>query len=89
MYVILKRTVKDYEAWKGIVSDGKVRKEKGSRGLTVHRSKANPNEVYIVAEWDDKKSYRDYFDLPEVQKSLAETGTTEVIEVSESFKLKA
>jgi len=89
MYIILKRTLKDYDAWKRIVADGKMRREKGSRGLTVYRSAKNPSEVYIIAEWDDKKSYRDYFNLPEVQQSLGETGTTEVIEISESFKLKA
>ena len=89
MYVILKRTLKDYESWKSIVSDGGIRKEKGSKGLNVYRSARNPNEVYIVAEWDDSKSYLDYLNLPEVQKSLAETGTTELIEVSDSFHLEA
>jgi len=89
MYVILKRTLKDYESWKRIVSDGRVRKEKGSKGLNVYRSARNPNEVYIVAEWDDSKSYLDYLNVPEVQKSLAETGTTELIEVSDSFRLEA
>jgi quinol monooxygenase YgiN len=89
MYVILRRILKDYDSWKGIVADGTVRREKGSKGLTVYRSGANPNEVYIIADWDDNKSYLDYFNLPEVQESLAETGTTDIIEVSERFHLKA
>ena len=81
--------LKDYESWMSIVSDGRVRKEKGSKGLNVYRSARNPNEVYIVVEWDDNKSYLDYLNLPDVQKSLAETGTTELIEVSDSFHLEA
>lgn len=33
------------------------------------------------------KQYLDYFNLPDVQRALAETGTTDIIEVSESFHL--
>ena len=46
-------------------------------------------EVYAVFDWDDRKSYLGYFNLPEVQKALADTGTTEIVEVSESFNLEA
>jgi heme-degrading monooxygenase HmoA len=91
MYVLLKRKLKDYDSWKSIVSEGSDRKAMGSKGLTVYRTTENPNEVYIVLEWDDSvsTSYQDYLNLPEVKKALADTGTTEVIEVSESFHLTA
>jgi quinol monooxygenase YgiN len=88
MYIIVKRKLKDYDAWKQIVSEAnEVRKGYGSKGGTVYRNAREPNEVYLVFEWDDKKSYLDYFNLPEVQKALAETGTTEIIEVNESFHM--
>jgi heme-degrading monooxygenase HmoA len=91
MYVLLKRKLKDYDSWKSIVSEGSARKEMGSKGLTVYRTVENPNEVYIILEWDDsvRTSYQDYLNLPEVKKALAESGTTKVIEISESFHLES
>jgi quinol monooxygenase YgiN len=89
MNIIIKRKLNDYDAWKKVVSelDG-LRKQYGSKGMTVHRNAKDPNEVYLILEWDDGKPYTNYLELPEVKKALADTGTTEVIEVSESFHLE-
>jgi quinol monooxygenase YgiN len=88
MHIIVKRNLNDFEAWKALVSDSnQIRGDYGSKGATVYRNTANPNEVYLIFEWDDQKSYKNYFNRPDVQKSLAETGTTEIIEVSEVFHL--
>ena len=90
MKIIVKRDLKDYHSWKKMVSErNEMRAEKGSKGATVYRNAKNPNQVYVVFEWDDQKSYLDYFNLPDVQEALAETGTTEIIEISESFDLEA
>jgi quinol monooxygenase YgiN len=88
MNIIIKRTLKDYNAWKQVVSqlDG-LRQEYGSKGVTVYRNAKDPNEVYLIFDWEDDKSYTRYLNLPEVQKALADTGTTEIIEVSETFHL--
>ena len=63
--------------------------KKGSKGVTVYRSSQNPNQVYLIFDWSDEKSYRDYLGLPEVQEALAASGSTEVIEISEHFSLEA
>lgn len=90
MKIIVKRNLNDYDSWKKAVSTGnEMRRDKGSKGGTAYRNAKNPNEVYLVFDWDDQKSYLDYFNLPEVQKGLADSGTTEIIEVSESFTLEA
>lgn len=90
MKIIVKRNLNDYDSWKRVVSTGnEIRKEKGSKGGMVYRNAKNPNEVYLVFDWDETKSYLDYFNLPEVQKGLEDTGSTEIIEVSESFPLEA
>ena len=89
MKIILKRRLNNYDQWKKLVSeyDG-VRKQYGSRGAWVYRSAKDPNEVYLVFEWDDSLPHQRFLDLPEVKKALADSGTTEVIEVSESFYLE-
>ena len=89
MNIIIKRKLKDYDTWKKVVSnlDG-LRKQYGSKGLTAYRNAKDPNEVYLIFEWDDGKPYASYLNLPEVKKALADTGTTEVVEVSETFHLE-
>lgn len=88
MHVLIKRRLNDYDAWKQVVSnlDG-LRAQYGSRGLTAYRSAADPNEVYLVLEWDDDRPYTAYFDLPQVKEALSKTGTSEVIAISEVFSL--
>lgn len=89
MYILLRRVLNDYDAWKPIVTqmDG-LRRQYGSRGATVYRSASNPNEVLMVFDWDDDKSFRDYLERPDVQSTLAATGTMmEITEVSEVFHL--
>ena len=89
MNIIVRRKLKDFDSWKKVVVDAnQVRKEYGSKGATVYRSAKDPTEVYLVFDWDDKKSFMDYFNRPDVQKALADSGTTDFIEVSESFYLK-
>lgn len=88
MQIILRRRLKDYDAWRKMVSemDG-TRRKYGSRGGTVYRNAKDPSEVVLVFDWDDQKPYTEYFNLPEVRKALAETGTIEFMEVKESFRL--
>lgn len=88
MNIIVRRKLKDYDAWKRMVSErNELRRTYGSRGVTVYRSARDSNEVVLVFEWDDQKSYMDYFNLPDVRQALEETGTTEITEVGESFRL--
>ena len=90
MNILVKRNLNDYDSWKKMVSErNELREKMGSEGVTVYRSAKDPNQVYLVFEWDDQKSFLDYFNLPDVQKALAETGSTEIIEISESFRLEA
>jgi heme-degrading monooxygenase HmoA len=89
MHIIVKRKLNDYDSWKKLVSDyDGMRKQYGSKGARVYRIANDPNEVIIVFEWDDAKPFKTYFDLPDVRKALANSGTTEIFEVSESFFLE-
>jgi heme-degrading monooxygenase HmoA len=89
MNIIIKRKLKDYDSWKKVVSelDG-LRKQYGSKGGYAYRNASDPNEVYLLLEWDDAKPFANYYNLPEVKKAFENTGTTEVIQVSESFFLQ-
>lgn len=88
MKLIMRRRLNDYNAWKEIVTqlDG-LRASYGSHGFTSYRSAADPNEVFLVFDWDDDKPYTKYLELPDVKAALAATGDSEVIEISEVFEL--
>lgn len=88
MNIIIKRKLKDYETWKKMVSemDG-VRQEYGSKGVTAYRSASQPDEVHLVFEWADERSYLEYFNRPDVQQALENSGSTQIIEVAEVFRL--
>lgn len=88
MHVILKRKLNNYEVWKKVIleMDG-LRKQYGSKGAMFYRSAKNPSEVYLIFEWEDSKPFKNYLDLPDVKKAVADTGTIEIIEVSEAFHL--
>ncbi len=88
MKIIIKRNLKDYQVWKKMVSemDG-IREAYGSRGSMVYRSASDPNEVYLIFDWADDRSYLEYFNRPDVQEALTNSGETQIIEVSESFNL--
>ena len=88
MYIFMRRQLNDYEAWKEVVSDlDGLRAQYGSRGFTSYRNAANPNEVFLIFEWDDNKPYTAYLELPEVKRALAATGAMEIIEIDEVFHL--
>jgi quinol monooxygenase YgiN len=89
MKVIIRRKLANYDAWKKVVTDfDGLRKQYGSLGGVVYRNARQPDEVIIVFDWDDKKSYLEYFNRPDVQKALADSGETELFEVGEMFELE-
>jgi heme-degrading monooxygenase HmoA len=88
MKVILMRQLNDYDSWKERMAEFKdKRAEFGSKGVEIYRSVRDPNEVHLVFDWDDDKPFVDYFENPEVKKALDDSGTTEMVEISESFHI--
>ena len=88
MHLIVRRKLKDFDAWRGLVNDMEgTRRDHGSLGMTVYRNAVDPNEVTLVIDWDDKKPWRNYFDRPDVQEALKASGTVDITEVNEHFEL--
>jgi quinol monooxygenase YgiN len=89
MHLIVRRKLNDFDTWRTMVNDMEgIRKDYGSRGMTVYRSAEAPNEVTLVIEWDDNKPWREYFGRPDVQEALKASGdTTDITEVSERIEL--
>lgn len=53
LYTLVRLTVADYARWKrAFDAERDSRQAAGSRGGQVFRSADNPNEVFLLVEWD-------------------------------------
>jgi hypothetical protein len=54
MNIIVKRKLKDFKAWKKLVSemDG-VRQAYGSQGMTAYQNASESDYVFLVFDWVD------------------------------------
>ena len=86
--MIVRRKLNDFDTWRTMVDDMEgIRRDSGSRGMTVYRNAKDPNEVTLVFEWDDNKPWREYFERPDVQEALKASGSVDITEVSERLEL--
>jgi heme-degrading monooxygenase HmoA len=52
-YLLVRHRVEDYERWKSVFDGhGATREQSGSRGGRVFRNADDPDEVFILLEWD-------------------------------------
>jgi hypothetical protein len=70
-YLLIKRRVKDYSAWKPVFDKhSSTAKANGSKGGYLFRSGANPNELVILFEWDDLKKACEYAHSEDLRKTM-------------------
>ena len=51
--LLVRHKVRDYATWKvDFDAQGETRRANGSRGGRLFRNAANPNETFILFEWD-------------------------------------
>ena len=63
VHVLVHHQVKDYAQWKEVFDEqAKVRKESGSKGVRIFRDEQMPNNVAVLAEWEDMAKARTFFE---------------------------
>jgi len=62
--MIVHRVVDDYEAWKQRFEEqSHLRQAKGARGARRFRGIENPNEIFVIIDWDTIEHGATYFGL--------------------------
>lgn len=93
LHVLVRVSFEEFEKWKvGFTAGSSLRKEYGSQGVTVFRSPDKPNQVVILAEYEDLARAQQLFQSQELRDALKRAGVTEPPEVTfldEAFKLQA
>lgn len=76
-YSIVRLSVKEYEQWKTVFDEATtLRKSYGSMGVRVFRSVDTPNDLVLLAEYEDLKRARQLFQSPEFREATQRAGVT-------------
>lgn len=76
-FSIVRLAVKDYEEWKKVFDGAAaLRKSYGSRGVRVFRNADKPNELVLLADYEDLQRARQLFQSPEFREATQRAGVT-------------
>lgn len=74
-YLLVKHTVKDYDAWKPAFDEHEAaRRAGGSRGSHVMRNVDAPNEVLVLFEWDSAANARKFATSQDLRTVMQRAG---------------
>ncbi len=77
-YILVRHKVADYAMWKPVYDEhAATRKAGGCLGTRVFRSADNPNEVVILAEWDNAENARQFAQSEDLRQKMQEAGVVD------------
>jgi len=92
MHAMIRQKVKDYEAWKKVFDeDGANRKMAGSKGGHVFRALDDPNNVFVLVEFEDKDKATKFMSsdgLKEAMKKAGVIGKPDIYLMDEGSRTK-
>lgn len=82
-FMMIHHKVKDFDRWYEVyLEHGDARELAGSRGGAVYQTADDPNDVYVLLEWDDLKSARKFADSRNLKEVMQRAGVIGVPEVA-------
>jgi heme-degrading monooxygenase HmoA len=73
--VIMILKVKDYEEWKWVYENNTVdRKMHGSKEVQIYRNREDPNEIVLIAKWDNIDNAREFFESSDLKNRMQDAG---------------
>jgi hypothetical protein len=75
IYMLVHHEVKDYDAWKKVFDEFEpVRIKHGGGSYHIFSLDGDPNDVYILFEWDSKEKSKKFGDLKELHEAMEKAG---------------
>jgi heme-degrading monooxygenase HmoA len=75
LHALIRQKVKDFDEWKKIFdADDKQRKSAGSMGGHVFRSMDDPNEAFVLIEYNDLDKAKKFFQSDELKQTMKMAG---------------
>lgn len=77
-YILVRHKVTDYATWKPSYDEhGTTRKASGSKGARLFRSADNPNETFMLLEWDDLAKARKFTQSADLRQAMQQAGVAD------------
>jgi hypothetical protein len=77
--LLVRHKVRDYATWKvDFDAQGETRRANGSRGGRLFRNAANPNETFILFEWDGLDRARLFAQSDDLREAMARAGVADL-----------
>ena len=74
-YLLVRQKVLDYEQWKSAFdAHSVIRQANGSRGGQVFRNASDPNELFVLLEWDVLERARQFTQSEEWREVMQRAG---------------
>lgn len=77
-YTLVRHKVKDYSIWKPYFDENVPnRSQYGFKKGIIFRNMEEPNELFLLLEWDDMNLAREFFSLEELRKMMDQAGVVD------------
>ena len=74
-HLLVRQKVEDYAKWKAAFdADAAVRAPNGSKGGHIFQSASDPNEVFILLQWDTMENLREFTQSAELKARMQRAG---------------
>jgi heme-degrading monooxygenase HmoA len=75
IHTMIRQNVKDFDAWKIVFDEhGSERKLSGSKGGHVFRALDDPNNVFVLLEFDDLKKLKEFMSSDSLKEAMKKAG---------------
>jgi heme-degrading monooxygenase HmoA len=74
-HILVHHKVEDFKKWKTKFEEHSAyRSQNGSNGGRIYQSSHNPNEVFVILEWDSLEKAQMFAQSPDIKKVMMEAG---------------
>ncbi len=81
-HLLVHHKVEDYNKWKaGFDGHSSFRSQSGSKGGKVLRSLNNPNEIFILFEWDNVTNAQKFSQSDNLKEAMKNAGVVSIPEI--------
>ncbi len=89
-FLIVRHVVEDYETWKPHYdAHGSVRKKFGCTGEQLFRTTENPDDLFLLFEWDTVENARKFVQTSDVKEVMAKSGVVGIPEIHYLEKIES
>ena len=75
MELILKHSVRDFDAWKTVFDEHETTRAKyGALGHTIYRAADSPNDVTVVISWESRERADGFLKDPSLHEAMERGG---------------